>query len=46
MAQVNGREKNEFEEEAALDTFYIENRNFILDLKIIFKTFYTIITRK
>ncbi len=34
MAQVNGREKNNFEKEAKLDIFYIENWNFLLDLKI------------
>jgi len=46
MAQVNGREKNDFEKEANLDIFYIENWSLILDLKIILKTFFTILTRK
>jgi lipopolysaccharide/colanic/teichoic acid biosynthesis glycosyltransferase len=46
MAQVHGREKNEFEEEAKLDTFYIENWSFLLDLKIILKTFVTILMRR
>lgn len=45
MAQVNWREKNNFETEAKLDTFYIENWSFILDLKIILKTFNTIAKR-
>lgn len=38
MAQVNGREKNSFKDEAKLDIFYIENWSFLLDLKIILKT--------
>lgn len=46
MAQVNGRETNDFNKEAQLDIFYIENWSLLLDLKIIFKTFYTIISRK
>lgn len=46
MAQVNGRESNDFDTEAKLDIFYIENWSFLLDLKIVFKTFYTIISRK
>lgn len=46
MAQVHGREKNEFEEEARLDIFYIENRSFLLDLKIVLKTFVTILMRR
>jgi lipopolysaccharide/colanic/teichoic acid biosynthesis glycosyltransferase len=46
MAQVHGREKNEFEEEARLDIFYIENWNFLLDLKIVLKTFVTILMRR
>ena len=45
MAQVNGREENDFEKEAELDLFYIENWNFILDLKIILKTFIEVIGR-
>jgi lipopolysaccharide/colanic/teichoic acid biosynthesis glycosyltransferase len=46
MAQVNGREENDFTREANLDIFYIENWNILLDLKIIFKTFFTILGRK
>lgn len=45
MAQVNWREQNDFEKEAELDIFYIENRSFMLDLKIILKTFSVIIKR-
>lgn len=46
LAQVNWREQNEFEDEVNLDIFYIENWNFLLDIKIILKTFTTIINRK
>jgi len=46
MAQVNGREQNNFEIEAKLDIFYIENWSFLLDMKIMFKTFAIIFSRK
>jgi putative colanic acid biosysnthesis UDP-glucose lipid carrier transferase len=46
MAQVNGREGNDFKREARLDIFYIENWSFLLDLKIILKTFSVILKRK
>jgi lipopolysaccharide/colanic/teichoic acid biosynthesis glycosyltransferase len=39
MAQVNGRDENDFEDEARLDMFYIENWSILLDLKILLKTF-------
>lgn len=46
MAQVNGRESNSFEDEANLDTYYIENWSLLLDIKILFKTIYVVLTRK
>lgn len=46
MAQVNGRDQNNFVKEAKLDIFYIENWNFLLDLKILLKTFAIIFSRK
>ena len=46
MAQVNGREKNDFSKEAELDLFYIENWSFLLDLKILFKTCAILFSRK
>ena len=46
LAQVNGRDNNSFEDEVHFDVFYIENRSFILDLKIILKTFTTVLRRK
>ncbi len=45
MAQVNGREENDFEKEADLDIFYIENWSFLLDLKILFKTISSVLSR-
>ncbi|PIE84945.1 hypothetical protein CSA08_04460 [Candidatus Gracilibacteria bacterium] len=45
MAQVNGREKNDFETETKLDIFYIENWSLLLDTKILLKTFSTIFKR-
>lgn len=46
MAQVNGREQNNFVKEAKLDIFYIENWSFLLDLKILLKTVTIIFSRK
>lgn len=45
MAQVNGRENNDFKQEMSLDIFYIENWNILLDFKIILKTFWVILDR-
>jgi len=39
MAQVHGRETNNFVKEAKLDIFYIENWSILLDMKILLKTF-------
>ena len=38
MAQISGRSEIDFDEEAKLDIFYIENWSPSLDLKILFKT--------
>lgn len=46
MAQVNGREHNDFLIEAQLDIFYIENWSILLDFKIIAKTFSVFLQRK
>ncbi len=45
MAQVNGRDENDFDDEASLDMYYIENWSILLDLKIILKTFSSVIKR-
>ncbi len=46
MWQINGRDKNTFDKEVKLDIFYIENWSFVLDLKIIIKTFPILFQRK
>ncbi|WP_339686729.1 sugar transferase [uncultured Nonlabens sp.] len=38
-AQVNGRNAISWEEKFQLDVWYVEHQSFLLDLKIIFKTF-------
>ncbi|MBP3951520.1 sugar transferase [Bacillus suaedae] len=42
-AQVNGRNMISWEEKFALDVWYVENRSFFLDLKIIFLTVYKVL---
>jgi O-antigen biosynthesis protein WbqP len=37
-AQVNGRDLNSYEEKVNLDTYYFNNKNIFLDLKIVLKT--------
>jgi lipopolysaccharide/colanic/teichoic acid biosynthesis glycosyltransferase len=43
--QVTGRNTMTFDERLRLDIFYIENRSFLLDLKILFQTFTTVLAR-
>jgi lipopolysaccharide/colanic/teichoic acid biosynthesis glycosyltransferase len=38
-AQVNGRNAISWEEKFQLDVWYVEHQSFLLDVKIIFKTF-------
>jgi lipopolysaccharide/colanic/teichoic acid biosynthesis glycosyltransferase len=38
MAQASGASDMPFEEEVALDTFYLENWSFMLDMRIMLKT--------
>tara|TARA_Y100000590_G_scaffold233532_1_gene263075 strand:- start:429 stop:1040 length:612 start_codon:yes stop_codon:yes gene_type:complete len=45
-AQVNGRNKISWEEKFNLDIWYIRNRGFLLDLKIIFMTIMKIFRNK
>ncbi|MDD2487214.1 MAG: sugar transferase [Candidatus Gracilibacteria bacterium] len=45
MAQVNGRDNNDFDDEVNLDIFYIENWSLVLDFKILLKTIFAIIKR-
>lgn len=38
-AQINGRDELSISDKVAFDVYYLEHRSFILDIKIIFKTF-------
>lgn len=45
-AQVNGRNATTWPERFAHDVWYVEHVSFGLDLKILWKTFYTVLTAK
>jgi sugar transferase EpsL len=45
-AQVNGRNRISWEERFALDIWYVDNRTFLLDLRILFRTIYGILRRE
>lgn len=45
-AQVNGRNKNTWEEKFALDIWYVDNQSLLLDIKILVKTFVNVVNRK
>ncbi len=45
MAQVSGRSELKFEDEIRLDVYYIENWSLALDLQILLKTFWVVLTR-
>lgn len=44
-AQVNGRNELSWEEKFALDIWYVENRSFLLDLKILWLTAVNVLSR-
>ncbi len=44
-AQVNGRDELPISEKVALDAFYLENRSFRLDCKILFRTVFNVFKR-
>ncbi len=46
LAQVNGRDNITDEEKALFDKEYVENRSFLLDMKILFKTVIVVLTGK
>ena len=46
LAQVSGRSDLEFEDEIKLDTFYIENWTPLMDLAILLKTPWAVLSRK
>lgn len=45
-AQVNGRNSVSWEEKFALDVWYVKNRSFFLDLKILFLTIRAVLARR
>ncbi|WP_405572684.1 sugar transferase [Winogradskyella sp. Asnod2-B02-A] len=44
-AQINGRNTISWEEKFKLDVYYVDNQSFLLDLKILWLTFYKVIKR-
>ncbi len=46
LAQISGRSDLSFEDEVKLDTFYIENWRLLLDLIILIKTPFVVLSRK
>ena len=46
LAQVNGRDSNSYERKVELDYEYMKNANFIMDIKIVLKTFFVILFPK
>ena len=45
-AQVNGRDLNNFEQKVQLDKYYMENKNLLLNIKIILLTFYVVLCKR
>lgn len=45
-AQVNGRNTVDWDKRFEMDVWYVENRSFLLDLKILFLTFYKVIKKE
>ncbi|MBU1018463.1 MAG: sugar transferase [Patescibacteria group bacterium] len=45
LAQISGRSGLDFEEEARLDTYYIENWSILMDIKILIKTCLVVLKR-
>ncbi|MGL4991139.1 MAG: sugar transferase [Sarcina sp.] len=44
--QANGRSDTTYEERVKMDLYYIDNRSFIFDIKIIFQTIFSVIKRE
>ena len=44
-AQINGRDNLDIINKAKLDKYYLNNRNFFIDFKIIFITLYKVILK-
>ncbi len=45
-AQINGRNALSWEEKFALDVWYVDNRSMRLDVRILFKTVWTVVRRE
>lgn len=45
-AQINGRNSINWDQKFLLDIWYVDNRSFLLDLKILFITFYKVLKRE
>jgi len=45
-AQVNGRNTISWEQKFEYDVWYVDNQSFLLDLKILWFTFYKVIKKK
>jgi sugar transferase EpsL len=45
-AQINGRNAISWEKKFELDVWYVENQSFLLDMKILFLTFYKVFKRE
>lgn len=43
LAQISGRNTLSWEEKFKLDVWYVQNQSFLLDLKILWRTFYKVI---
>ncbi len=46
LAQISGRSDLDFDEEVKLDTYYIENYSLLLDIWILIRTPFAVLTRK
>jgi lipopolysaccharide/colanic/teichoic acid biosynthesis glycosyltransferase len=44
-AQINGRNSLSWEEKFALDVWYVDNRSFWLDMRIVVSTFFKVLSR-
>ncbi len=44
--QVNGRSNTTYEERIKMELYYIDNKSLLLDMKIFFKTFISVIKKE
>ena len=44
-AQINGRDELSIQEKVILDKYYLDNMSFVLDIKILFATFFKVIQK-